>query len=557
MLIELNIKHFALIENLHLNFQTGMTVITGETGAGKSILIDAIELALGARLDGTIVQPGADRCDLSISFDIRDNHVAQSWLKTHEINLVDDLCVLRRVINTDNRSRCYINDQPMTLQKLIELGTFLITIHGQNAHQLLLKSENQRHILDEYAGQVELVKNVSQLYSQWKEVSERIKALMNLDHERVQRKEFILFQLSELQTLALKENEVELLTQNHKQLAQADSILANSQQTLNCLVEGENHTALSLLQNALKFLHANKVSHPQLDNCQKILENAIILLQEAIAELNMVLSKIENNPMQLQEIEMRIAAIHELARKHRVSPEMLLELQKKLEIELSQIDNSDETLKGLQAQLGDLEKQYFKAAKKLTAIRQENSSILTKLVTENMKQLGMEGGKFEVVLLPEEDKIPHFSGLETVTFFVSANPGMPMQPLSKVASGGELSRISLALETIIASKVETPALIFDEVDVGIGGKTAEMVGRMLRTLAKTAQVICITHQPQVAAIGQHHLRVHKEQMKSKTTTQITLLSKDEKIQELARMLGGIKLTPQTLAHAEEMLAEHG
>lgn len=553
MLYEILLNNFAIIENLDLPLQKGMTVITGETGAGKSIIIDALELALGNRLDSKVMLTGQERTDINCCFDIKNNLQAKNWLREHELLNDDFECVLRRTITQDGRSRCFINGQPMTLQNLAELGSFLVYVNGQHQQHYLLKREQQRALLDEYAGHDTLVVTVNSLYQQWSDCNKKIAAIIEQSNTAQQRQEFLQYQLKEFEKVALKDNEVSELTEKHKQLANADYTLQHSITALNYLAENEGNNAIDFIQQALKALHGDKIPQTQLANCFSLLNSSLVQLQEARDDLQIYIEKIENNPASLEQIENRLAVIHDLARKHRVPAEQLVILQEQLQQELSALQHSDENLQELQTTLTTLEKNYFTAAEKLSTSRKKFSTLLNKLVTENMQLLGMKGGEFAIALQKEESKQPQANGLEKIEFLVSANPGMPLQTLQKVASGGELSRISLAIQVIIAKKVAIPTLIFDEVDVGIGGKTAEIVGKMLRELGQTAQIICITHQAQVAANAHQHLRVEKTTHKNKTKTMIEALAYEDRVQEVARMLGGIQITEQTRAVAQEML----
>jgi DNA repair protein RecN (Recombination protein N) len=554
MLQEIHLTNFTLIDHLHLSLPSHMIVITGETGAGKSIIITAIELALGSRLEGKVVGKDGDRCDISLCFDIHNNKNAQAWLKEHDLIAEDWQCVIRRMIGADGRSRCYINGHPMTLQNITELGRYLISIHGQHQQQALLKRDEQRILLDDYAGLQEQATKVKKIYHEWYITKEKIEQLTVFDREQLQRREFLLYQLNEFNKLALANNELEQLNEAHKKLANADNLQSNCQQALNYLSEQERNCVLDLLQAAIRSLQANKMMTSQLENCLNLLNISLVQIREACDELQAGVAANENNPEQLQTIEERLAVIYELARKHRIAPEQLLNAQMQLQNELQRLENSSEELQEQSKKLADLEQEYFREAKQLSEERRRASEKLSHLVTSNMQTLDMNGGRFAVILINNESIVPQAHGFERVEFQVSGNPGQPLQPLNKVASGGELSRISLALEVIIAQNIAIPTLIFDEVDVGIGGKTSAVVGRMLRELGQSTQVFCITHQAQVAAQGNHHLCVIKNTVNGVTLSKIDILERAERIEEIARMLGGIVITPQTLAHAEEMMS---
>ncbi len=553
MIQQIHLENFAIIEHLDLDLHQGMTVFTGETGAGKSIMLDAIELALGSRLLGDVVRAGSERADISLVFNINDNSAAKSWLTEREL-YCDNECVVRRTISKDGRSKSYINGSPVTLQLASELGELLLNIHGQHEHQSLLKRERQRDLLDEYAGHMKLATETQILYQQWRQLKTELEQASNQNQDQHNRREYLQFQLEEFATLNLQEGEIEALSAEHKELANADSLIEFVGKSINSLAESEEQNVLDSLNQVLRWLEHYSDSNEIISNCCQLLEAGSVQIQEANSELRHYLDRLELNPDRLNEVEQRLSVIHELARKHRINPEELLNLQDQLQTELDQIDNIDEHVAKLQTQLANTEKDYFIVAKKLSQSRKKAADRLGELVSKNMHQLGMTGGQFAVNLIAEQDQEPKAHGLERIEFTVSANKGQALQALNKVASGGELSRISLAIQVIIASKVATPTLIFDEVDVGVGGKVAEIVGRLLRELANSVQVLCITHLAQVAALGQHHFRVTKQSDKTKTVSDIIKLDAAQRVDEIARMIGGIQITKQTRAHAEEMLA---
>lgn len=553
MLQEIHLNNFAIINTLQLSLYHGMSTITGETGAGKSIIIDAIELALGGRLDNKLISNQSERCDISLCFDITSNKLALQWLSQHEIVETDCQCIVRRTITPDGRSRCFINGQPVTLQNVAELGNLLMIIHGQHQHQALLKRDQQRYILDDYANLLTLSSDVKRLYHDWSQTQDKISQLQTINLEQSTRRDFLEYQLQELTKLGLAEDELVKLHREQKALANADNSIANCQEALLYLSEQEENCALDLLQNAIRGLNATKSSDARLENCLHLLTSSALQMEEARAELRQYVAAIEINPQRLQCVEERLATIHDIARKHRIPAEQLLLLQQQLSTELQTVANCEQQLQMAQEQLQILETNYRSTAKKLSQQRKKAAADLSRMITENMQAMGMIGGQLAIELLPNSEITPQPHGLERCEFLVSANPGQPLHPLNKVASGGELSRISLATQVIIAEKVATPTLIFDEVDVGIGGKTAAIIGKMLQTLAKSTQVICITHHAQVAAFANHHFLVAKSTQKKNTSTSIKNLSSAEKIEELARMLGGIEITKQTRAHAEEML----
>ncbi|HEV2614903.1 MAG TPA: DNA repair protein RecN [Gammaproteobacteria bacterium] len=540
MLTHLHIQNFAIIDNTDVEFQSGMTVITGETGAGKSIILDALELVLGARSESSFLRKDKDQCEITASFDIANNSAAQIFLS--EKNLVSDQeCILRRVISKDNKSKAFINQHPVPLQTLRECSDVLISIHGQHEHQSLISRETQRNLLDSFGKHEKLTQPLKNLYVKFQEVSELYsQQKQNLSH-RDSKLDFLKFQVEELDKLSLTLAEFNSLERDHKQLANMDKYIQNYQALQNLLDEN----LLENLSKALSLLN----TLPQ-SNLNNLITTANIQITEASSELQTLLNRIDLNPEKLAAIEIRLTQIHDIARKHRIKPSEIPELHEKLKLELASLLKLDNQLDLLEKQLAEIKLDYLHLANQLSTARQKSAVNLSKAITKYMSQLGMTGGKFEINLIPHEELTPY--GLEKTEFLVSANPGMPLQVLSKVASGGELSRISLAIQLIATETTHLPILIFDEVDVGIGGATAAIVGQLLKQLAQSTQVICITHLPQVAAQGTHHISVYKNIAKNHTETHIRHLNPEEKIQEIARMLGGLKITEQTLAHAREL-----
>lgn len=551
MLMQLNIINFTLIDQLELELEQGMTVITGETGAGKSIIIDALDIILGNRADTAAIKQGAERCDISAVFDVKRIPAAQTWLTEHDFS--NDECILRRVINRDGRSKNYINGQTVTAQMLRELADYLVNIHGQHEHQLLLKRDEQRRLLDSLAGHQDLLQEVIQSYHNWQTQVKALAELQAKQTDRSARSDWLRYQLHELAQLNLQHNELLELEQEQKQLAHADRLLENSQTALNILNENEVGNVMQGMHQARTRLESLITLAPSLQDTIELLNQAEIQLTEAVGELTNFCQALELNPERLENVEQRLQAIHELARKHRVQPNELLQRQQELTSELAQLDHSESYLDNIQKQLEINFAAYMSSAKKLSASRQRAAKKLATQVTQQLPDLGITGGQFNVSLavLPDDQVSAH--GLERVEFMVSTNPGQALQPLQKVASGGELSRISLAIQVIAANADATPTLVFDEVDVGVGGVTAAVIGQLLKRLSERAQVLCITHLPQVAAYGAQHLHVEKTHAKNATYSEIKLLSDTARIEEIARMLGGLKITKQTLAHAQELL----
>lgn len=549
MLTDLYIKQFTIIDELHLSLSPGMTVITGETGAGKSIMIDALSLCLGARADTSMIRHGEERCELSACFDLSKLPHVRDWLTTHDFD--PDDCILRRTITKEGRSRAYINGQPAPVQQLRELADLLVTIHGQHEHHSLLKRDSHRQLLDDYAQHDSLLHETAQLYTQWQTTQKHLHDLQQLTAE-ASRLELLRYQVNELDELQLTTEELVQLEKEHKQLASADKTLQACEEACALLASSDTgiHDQLHHVQQLMQPLIE---IHPHFANATTMLTEACINAEEAFQEIQHGLEQFDRDPNRLDTIEHRLQAIDTIARKHRVKAKDIPALHTELHDELTQFNDSEERIAALQTELTTLGKTYRTQAKKLSASRHKKATQLAQHITQYLQQLGMPEGKFEIVLTPRDTETPHPHGLDTVEFTVSANPGQPLQGLQKVASGGELSRISLAIQVITAQHQTVPTLLFDEVDVGIGGGTAEIVGKLLKTLGEHAQVLCVTHQPQVAAQGDTHFQVAKSTQKNTTHTTLTTLDREAKIQEIARMLGGVKMTKQTLAHAEEML----
>lgn len=551
MLVHLSIKNYAIVDHLDLELMSGMTVITGETGAGKSIMLDALGLALGDRCDSSVVRQGADKADILATFDLTEIPEARQWLIEHDL-ANDDGCILRRVINQDGRSRGYINGTPCPLSHLKELGERLIDIHSQHEHQSLLKIDTHRALLDNYAGSSILLDEIWQLAHQWKQTQQKLRQLSGDTEEQQAKQQLLSYQLEELEKLALSANEVEQLEEEQRTLSQADTILSACQQVLDSCSNDESNI-ISALSMSIRRLTGFKEPVEGLAEAVTLFNNAHIQLEEAIAEVHQFVDHFEADPLRQQQVEERLDTIYSLARKHHVQPIELAALTDKLQQELASIHADDEQLVVLARDLEVLVDKYQRLATKLSAERKKAAEKLAKAVQKEMHTLGMPGGQFTISLKPTLSTDPSAYGLETVEFLVSANPGQPLRPLNKVASGGELSRISLAIQVITAQTSRVPTLVFDEVDVGIGGPTAEIVGKLLRTLGERGQVLTVTHLPQVAAQGHQHLFVHKDRHKNRTQTAVSLLNKQQRIEEVARMLGGVDLTKESLAHAEKLL----
>ncbi len=552
MLVHLSVHNYAIVEHLDLELQRGMTVISGETGAGKSIMLDALGLALGDRADSSVVRQGADKADILASFDLADIPDAQAWLAARDLDN-DGPCILRRVITAEGRSRGYINGSPCPQGDLKALGELLIDIHSQHEHQSLLKPDTHRRLLDEYAGAQELARQVHLAAQRWKQTRQTLDRLSNAGDEQRARHQLLSYQLEELENLALGEHELEQLEQEHKNLANAGQLLGACQQVMELCSENDAGNVLSALTSSLQRLTAFQGQSGALGEAVNLLASAQIQVEEAVGELNRFIDHFDADPQRQQALEERLDAIYSLARKHRVQPAELPELQQRLLSELESLNADDEAVERLGEELEAYARHYLEKAEELSRVRQAAATCLGEAVEDEIQRLGMPGGHFSVVLKPVApgENPPH--GLELVEFLVSANPGQPPRALAKVASGGELSRISLAIQVITAQTSRTPTLVFDEVDVGIGGPTAEIVGQLLRRLGERGQVLTVTHLPQVAAQGHNHLFVHKARGVDETRTAVAELNGDARVEEIARMLGGVDLTEQSLAHARQMV----
>lgn len=552
MLVHLSVNNYAIVEHLDLELQRGMSVITGETGAGKSIMLDALGLALGDRADSGVVRPGSDKADILASFDLDDIAEARAWLAERDLDN-DGPCILRRVITSEGRSRGYINGTPCPLGDLKALGELLIDIHSQHEHQSLLKPDTHRRLLDEYAGSQELARQVQLAAQRWRQTRQELQRLSSTGDEQRARHQLLSYQLEELDNLALGDNELEQLEQEHKTLSNAEQLLGACRQVLELCSESDAGNVLSALNASLSRLGAC-AGQPALDEATNLLASAQIQVEEAVGELNRFIDHFDADPQRQQFIEERLDAIYSLARKHRVQPFELAELQQRLFEELEGLNADDEAVERLGEELAAYARHYQEKAVELSALRQQAASRLAEAVQQEMQGLGMPGGRFSIELQAGSSDEPQPQGLEQVEFLVSANPGQPLKSLTKVASGGELSRISLAIQVITAQTSRVPTLVFDEVDVGIGGPTAEVVGQLLRRLGERGQVLTVTHLPQVAAQGHNHLFVHKQRGNEETRTAVAQLSTEQRVEEVARMLGGVDLTEESLQHARKMVA---
>jgi DNA repair protein RecN (Recombination protein N) len=547
MLIHISISNYTIVSDLEMEFSPGMTVITGETGAGKSIMLDALGLCLGDRADPKAVRTGCDRAQIVAGFDVGAIPAAAAWLRERDLYIGEE-CLLRRVITNEGRSRAYINGNATTLQDCVDLGALLIDIHSQHAHQSLLRKPVQRELLDAYAGHQALAKELEQTASDWLRARRELELLAGSRDEHTARAQLLAYQVEELDELALQEGELASLESEQKLLANAEDILQGAHRAQELCEQQESGTS-----QALQLLTGDAHVAESAGNARDLLDSAAIQLSEARGEIQRYIDSVRINPQRLDEVQRRLEAIYDIARKHRVMPEEVNSLHQQLREELQGLADGGERIDRLQAEMDSLAAHYQETAAKLGKKRRSAARKLEKQAGKVLASLAMDQCQLEIALNPRESADPHPHGGEDIEFLVSTNPGNPTQPLGKIASGGELSRISLAIQVVTASASTVPSMVFDEVDVGIGGAVAEVVGRLLRTLSEQAQVLCVTHLPQVAAQGQHHLQVSKSSDNKSVETRMSHLQQEEKVQEIARMLGGVKITDQTLAHAREML----
>lgn len=552
MLKHLSIKDFVIVDRVELDFMPGFTVLTGETGAGKSILIDALTLALGERGDASLIRHGCERAEINVTFDISRLPQLLHWLDENDLQGDPDSCLMRRIIETNGRSRSYINGHTVTLQQLRTAGEHLVSIHSQHAHQSLLQKDAQRELLDAFSGCADWVRAVRSAYRTWQDCAQQRIALEQRAAESRDKREQLEWQLHELSALNFTLEEWQTLQADHGRLSNVAALLAAADMGVDVLSESE-HAALAQMNTVNGQLQNLLEYDSQLKTITDLLDAAQIQLQEGIYELKHYRQRLDLDPQVLQDVEQRLSAIHATARKFRVAPE---ELPSLLETVMQQLGalGSDADISHLQALETAAAAEYMKQARELSAARRAAAEALSRQVSTAMRTIAMAGGEFSVALVPLEQGGAH--GLEQIEFLVAAHKGLPLRPLVKVASGGELSRISLAIQVITSKVGMVPTLIFDEVDVGIGGQVAEIVGNLLKRLGKERQVLCITHLPQVAATGDQQWQVAKTAGQTENQpvlSKIAVLNRQERIEEIARMLGGVSITDTTRRHAAEML----
>jgi len=553
MLMSLQVRDFAIVDRIDIEFDAGMTVLTGETGAGKSILVDALGLVLGERGSAQLVRGGAKRAEFAAQFDVSDLACAGAWLEENALDM-DNECLLRRVINADGRSRAFINGNAVPLSQLKNLGEQLLDIHGQHFHQSLGHRSIQRDLLDHFGDLLSKRGAVEKSYADWKSIADRLQQLTAAESDRASRLDLLDFQLKELDSLALESGEVDDLHTERQKLQNSGRLAEGVAGALQNLFENDTGNANKLIADAVRSVETLTDFDAALEPVLEILSSASIQVTEAAESLRRYADSIDMDPKRRDWVEERLDSIQTASRKHRVPANELLETANKLRAEFDLLKNAEERGNELLQQADAAKTKFLKLARALSNARHKASSKFAASVTEAMKGLGMPGGVFEIALTQLDESSARPWGLDDIDFLISANPGQTAQPLAKIASGGELSRMSLAIQVIASDGSAIPTMVFDEVDSGVGGGVAEMVGRRLQELGSSRQVLCVTHLPQVASLADQHFRVSKVTDGTSTRTRLQTLNKDERVEELARMLGGVDITKKTLAHAAEMLA---
>jgi DNA repair protein RecN (Recombination protein N) len=553
MLTSIQVRHFAIIDEVEIEFAPGMTVLTGETGAGKSILVDAMGLVLGERGGSGLVRSGAKRAEFSAEFDLADLPDARQWLEDQMLDM-DGECILRRVISADGRSRAFINGNSVPLQSLKSLGEMLLDIHGQHFHQSLGRRDVQRSLLDYYGGLLDVSVETENAFAEWRERMDKLEALEAANEDRNARLDLLRFQIGELDALDLEAGEHESLTLERSKLQNRGRLAEGVSQALDRLYDSDPLNAHSLLSEAAHAIDGLTGVDEALGGIAAMLQEANIQVSEAVDELRRYGDALDMDPARQDQVEERLDAITTIARKHRIEPDGIDALHAELKSQLNDLERAEERGAELRDAVARAEKAYRQAAKRLSDGRRKAAERFSADVSAAMNDLGMPGGVFDVDIQSRDLSDPRAFGMDDIEFLISANPGQAPMPLSKVASGGELSRMSLAIQVIASDGSSIPTMVFDEVDSGVGGGVAEMVGHRLRELGRSRQVFCVTHLPQVASLGNNHFRILKISDGKTTKTTITPLAEDERIEEIARMLGGMEITQKTRDHAAEMLA---
>jgi DNA repair protein RecN (Recombination protein N) len=560
MLLQLNIQNFAIVRSLDIDWQSGMTTITGETGAGKSIAIDALGLCLGDRATTNVVRPNCKKADLAATFETKRNKQAKAWLKQHDlVSEHDSECILRRVISAEGRSKAYINGSQVPLVQLKEIGQLLINIHGQHDHQLIVKANQQCRLLDNYANHPSLLSDVKHYAQQWNKLNKELELLQQSQQQREAEQQLLQYQVNELDDFSLQAGEFATLEQDFKRHSNAQDLLDSTLSSLDLLSENNNFNILNALRECSENINSIARVDSQLNDVATILSDALIQLDEAGNDLKHYYQQLELDPQAYAIIEERYSIALQLAKKHQVSPEGLVAFHDELKQKIASISNDETRINTIIEELEQTKLHYQQASAALSNSRARSAKALSKLISKSMQELNMPHGQFHIAVEPKKSTdttrdIINTNGADNISFQVSINPGQALEVMHKVASGGELSRISLAMQVILADKVITPTLIFDEVDVGISGPTAAMVGKKLKQLAKNTQVLCVTHLPQVACKGHQQLFVSKLTDGELTETQVTELTEAKRVKEIARLLAGDKISQHSLANAQELLA---
>ena len=551
MLRSLQIRNFAIIDEIDITFKDDMTVLTGETGAGKSILIDALGLVLGERGSSNLIRNKEKRAEYTAEFEITNNNNALNWLVEKSLENENE-CILRRTISPDGKSRSFINGNTVNLQSLKSLGELLVDIHGQHFHQSLCKKNVQRDLLDHFGGLSDTKNKIKRIFNEWRTLSDQLTEMIENDKNKADRMDLLSFQSKELNELALSSGEYDSLNSEFKKITNIEKINRGINSLIDCLQSNEITNVGQMLSDSIKNIDTLATFDDSLEETKNLLSEAEINVSEAIGNLSRYGESIDYDNQKSREIEERINSIISLSRKHRADPDELVDIKIQIDKELDALKHSQTSIEEIQKNMNDLRKEYDGLSIKLTRMRVESAKKLSRLVADSMNELGMTGGIFKVEIIPSKNISQH--GNDDITFQISANPGQKPQPISNVASGGELSRMSLAIQVITSNGTNIPTMIFDEVDSGIGGAIAEVVGKKLKDLSQNKQVLCVTHLAQVASKGSSHIRINKLTDNKKTKIFASKLNSDERVEEIARMIGGIELTEKTREYAKEMLS---
>ncbi len=554
---ELSIRNFAIIKQLELEVDDGLTVVTGETGAGKSIVLGALNLLLGSRAESDMIRHGEDQCEITALFSIEKQGNVRNWLEHKDLADENELnhCLVRRIVRSNKPTKCYINDQPTTLASLRELGLMLVDLHGQHEHQSLLRVPHQRHIIDQFAGHEDGMKAMAALASHINRIRRELSQVSQDQTDNQDRLELMSFQLNELDEANILDGEFEELEQEHLRLSNSQSLQDGIATAVDGLFHNETSNISSELGRVINQIADLAKYDSDLAPAEELLNSSLAQIEEVQSVLDSALGRVEQDPERLREVEQRRDTLINLARKHRCRETELPAKHQALQTDYKNLENRHLQPEKLKKQLDELLVKYHKIANLISERRQTVAKQLSKEITLQMQDLGMRGGELSISVEPQisDEMIISEHGIDQIEFLVSTNHGLPLKPLNKTASGGELSRISLAIQVITSEKSDTPTLVFDEVDVGVGGKIAQIVGMRLRNLGQNAQVLCITHQPQVAAQGHQHLLIDKVSNNADTYSTLIKLNDEMRTGEIARMLGGSEITDRTRAHAQEML----